>query len=445
MGEAGPIAGEVYEGRSVHCTEVLLDRSQKGTSVRHFRRIIICAFAFLLLAPAQPAQAADRSDSDLVAGWLARTLASNNDLAITPAGDVDYASTAYALIGLRAAGVAGDQIAASAKAMAASGDSFVGAPDQADDKATAVSLMILAMSAGGLDPSHYAGVDGDRDLYADLESVVHEDGGVSSSPTAYGQSFAILALLSSPGGVPDDALQWLLAQPCADTASPGYGGYGFSGPGSCDDADPDSTALAVIAAVAAGVPADVLEPSRAFLVSTQDPSGGFDSAFSGVNANTTGLAVAALNAVSPGSDEAAKGAQFLASLMYGCDLASDPAASGLVGAMALTADSRASTQIDPLADADRALFFQASAQGIYGFIDKVINPSQMAPASPDAPGTESCPATAGSADSASPSSPAPADSAVDTGPNNWLWALGGFLVVVLVFIGWRFLLSARKP
>ena len=402
--------------------------------MHHFRRIALGVLAsFALLAPALPAHAADTSDSNLVAGWLARTLASNNDLAQLPAGGIDYASTAYALVGLRAAGVAGDQITASARAMAASGDAFIGGSGDVDSKATAISLMILAMVAGDLDPSQYAGSAGTRDLYADLESVIGPDGAVSSMPSAYGQSFAILALLSSPGGVPDPVKFWLLEQPCADASSPGFGGYGFSGPGSCDDADPDSTALAVIALTAAGVPVGTFEPARTFLVSVQDASGGFDSAFSGINANTTGLAVAALNAISAGSSEAAKGVSFLESLMYDCDAASDPDTADLVGAMALTSASRANTQVSSIADTDRDVFFQAGAQGIYGFVDIVTNPGEYGAASAATPDS-----------SCSTGTPSPSPTASSSGASNWWWALGGFLVVVLVFIGWRFLISARK-
>jgi len=410
--------------------------------MRHLRRILLCIFASLLLVPASPARAADPPDSDLAAGWLARTLASNNDLAVLPTGGTDYASTAYALVGLRAAGVAGDQIAASARAMAQSGDAFVGTPDQADSKATAISLMILAMVAGGLDPSQYAGSAGTRDLYADLESTIQSDGAVSSMATAYGQSFAILALLSAPGGVPTQVSAWLLEQPCADSTSPGYGGYGFSGPGSCDDVDPDSTALAVIALVDNGLPVTHFGPARAYLTSVQDSSGGFASSFSGINANTTGLAVAALNAISPSSPEAGAGVEFLESLMYDCD----PAPS-LAGAMALTSDSRSTTRIDPLADADRAVFFQASAQGIYGFVDKVTTPVEYGAASAGAPDS-SCLTSSASSNSSPGSSISPVASGSSDAPSsaagNLLWALGGFLVIILVYIGWRFLIAARK-
>ena len=392
--------------------------------MQHLRRLVVGLLTCVLLAHAVPAQAADPNDANLTASWLARTLASNNDLAQNPAGDVDYASTAYALLGLKAAGVAADQIRASAEAMAASEDAFVGTPDQADSKTTAISLMILAMQAGDLDPAEYLGSGGTRDLYADLQSTIQPDGAVSTMATAYGQSFAILALLGS-GTVPDPVVAWLLAQPCADSSSPGFGGYGFAGPGSCDDADPDSTALAVIALVNFGISAATLDPARTFLTSVQDSSGGFISTFSGINANTTGLAVAALNALSPGSAEASKGVDFLESLMYGCDAGTD-----LAGAMALTADARTSTQIAPLADSDRALFFQASAQGIYGFVG-MAPPATYAFGSVDAP-VPSCP------------TPSPDTAADSSGASDWWWALGGFLVVVLVYVGWRFIISGRR-
>jgi len=390
--------------------------------MHHFRRVLVCAFAscLLVLGSAAPAHGADGDDLDLAAGWLAHSLAANDGLAVAPMGGTDYASTAYALIGLRAAGVAGQQITTSATAMATSGDSFIGDPGQADDKATAIALMILAMSAADLNPAMYAGSTGVRNLYADLESAIHEDGSISSMPSAYGQSYAILALLGSPDGVPDKVIGWLLAQPCTDSSSEGYGGYGFSGPGSCTDADPDSTALAVIALAAAGVSPDTLGPARTFLMSVQDGSGGFASPFSGINANTTGLAVAALNAVAPGSPEIARAKDFLSSLMYGCDQ-TGASTTDLVGAIALDADSRAT-----ITEQDRNLLFQASAQGIYGFIDKAVSPDKYGALSQEAPST-GC--------------PVPLTSGISSG---WLWGIGGFLVIVLVYIAWRFLISSRK-
>ena len=375
----------------------------------------------LLVVPVSPARAAS-DDTDLVSGWLARTLASNNDLARTPAGEIDYASTAYALLGLKSAELAADQIRASAQAMSQSKEDFIGTPDQVDSKTTAISLMILAMQAGDLDPAQYAGSSGTRNLYSELLSTIQPNGAVSTMPTAYGQSFAILALAGAPGSVPDSTKAWLMDQPCNDSSSPGFGGYGFSGPGSCDDVDPDSTALAVIALgpmnTVAVAPAETIKASRRYLVSLQDSSGGFASTFSGINANTTGLVVDALNEISPDSQEAAEGVKFLESLMYGCD-----SPSSLVGAIALTADTRASVSTDPLSDADQAQIFQASAQGIFGFTE-LGSPLAVAFGSVDVP--------------------SPSCTAAPNGTSGWWWALGGFLVVVLVYVGWRFIISGRR-
>ncbi|MDR2973443.1 MAG: hypothetical protein LBV00_01830 [Propionibacteriaceae bacterium] len=43
--------------------------------------------------------------------------------------------------------------------------------------------------------------------------------------------------------------------------------------------------------------------------------------------------------------------------------------------------------------------------------------------------------------------PAPSDasaSPADPSANNWLWALGGVMVILLVFLGWRFILAGRR-
>ncbi|MCL2735649.1 MAG: hypothetical protein FWD75_03330 [Propionibacteriaceae bacterium] len=407
--------------------------------MRHLSRILICALITVMAAAAAPAHAAPQangSDSELVAGWLARTLASSNGIAASATGDPNYASTAYAVVGLRAAGVASGQITASATALAATKDDFIGDPSVTGSKTTAIALMILAMTAADLDPSQYAGAAGPRDLYDELATTIHTDGAIGDFPTAYSQSFAILALLTAPGSAPQDTVQWMLAQPCADATDPSYGGYGFSGPGSCTDADPDSTALAIIAAVAAGVEPSQLAPSGQYLLSVQDASGGFVSPFSGANANTTGLSVAALNLLSTSpSDHLAQAKAYLDSLMYGCDLAGDASTSPVVGAMAYDTATRSSNQISPLPADVQADLFQASAQGLFGLVTAVTVPTAYQAASTDVPDATSCPS-------------AKATTTPDTTSSSgsgWWWAGGGVVLVLLVVLAWRFLASPRKP
>jgi hypothetical protein len=380
-------------------------------------------------------------------------LASTDNLALSPTGGVDYASTAYAIISMAAAGVAGDQITASATAMAASQETFIGAPDEAYMKSTALALMIIAMSKADLDPTHFTTATGSRDLVGELRGATNEDGSVGNWSSAYSQGFAIMAFLTTLRGADEEHLEWLLAQPCADPSSPGYGGYGFSGPLDCSDVDPDSTAIAMIALMAAAVDPSKVAASRTYLLSVQDEDGGFVSPFSGANANTTGLAMAAISMSSTSlssvdrADVQAqldRGSQYLGRLIYGCDQAGSTATSPVVGAMAYDLASRASLQIDPLTPETQAGLFQASAQGLLGLTLTTI--PTVYPPSTSVPGVELC-------NSVPDNTPHPSSTATPpvTGEDQgslWnsplLWALGASLLAVVIFLGWWLLRSSRK-
>jgi hypothetical protein len=397
--------------------------------VHYFKRLIVGVLAlFVILAPVVPAQASEDQSHDL-AGWLARSLAVTNDLALGQTGTVDYASTTYAILGLKGTGVAGDQIVASAEAMAASGEDFISGPEQIGAKATAIALMILAQDATGLDPRNHATENGTRDLYADLTSAINSDGSISEMPSAYGQAFAILALLTSEDGVPQATIDWLLEQPCVDTTSPGLGGYGFSGPGSCDDADPDSTALAIIALRAAGVDLDDLASSAAYLTTIQDSTGGFVSPWSGPNANTTGLAVAALTYFGQDYTESLEKAKsFLTSLIFDCEAGSD-----LAGAMALDTATFESTSTNPYSLDIQVGLFQAGAQGIFGLIGFIPVADTTVPTLVvDVPGPM-CESTS-----------EPPTQATGIAVPIWLGVVGGIVLLSLAIIVWRVLASRRK-
>ncbi|MDR0782778.1 MAG: hypothetical protein LBE83_03360 [Propionibacteriaceae bacterium] len=392
--------------------------------------MIACSAAalFLLSSPFAQAVSPVSTDGYPTAGWLARTLAAHDDLALTPAGEIDYASTAYAILGLRATGVASGQITASTTALIKAGEAFIGTSDQIADKTTAIALMILAMKAADLDPATYS-VDADgstRDLYADLNSAMNEDGSISSWPSAYGQSFALLALATAPDGAPQVSVDWLEAQPCVDPESPGYGGYGFAGPGSCDDADPDSTALAILALAALGRTADQLSPSRTFLWSTMDENGGFVSPFSGANANTTGLALAALKA-NYQSDESSKilaGEIYLTRLTYGCDLADTDTRTRLAGAIAYDGATR--ERIGSWTEEYEATLTQSSAQALWGLVDH-FTVTNARPANSEVP--KACYDIEGIE---------PSSGAI------WWWVGGGIVILAGIFlIRWRILAVRR--
>ena len=402
--------------------------------------MILSILALLLIvSPVVPTHAApqDQPRSNLVAGWLARSLAGTNDLALSPTGEIDYASTAYAILAMRGTGFAGTQISASAEAMASSGEDFISTPDQIGLKTTAIALMILAQQIADLDPSNHITGAGTRDLYADLTSAINTDGSISEMPSAYGQSLAILALLTSGSPVPQATIEWLLAQPCTDPSSPGYGGFGFAGPGSCDDADPDSTALSVIALKAAGVDSATLVPSATYLTTVQDSSGGFISPWSGPNANTTGLALAALNYF--GTDYKAsidQGLEYLNLLVYGCEFSGEESTAGLVGAMAFNTDNHESSLTSVYIPEVQAELFQASAQGLFGLLGFMpVTGTSLPTLSKAIPSASDCASTL------EPSTHEPG-SAI---PSGLWWVIGGILIVVVVaLLAWKFLLPKRK-
>ena len=351
-----------------------------------FRRLALGILACsLLLIPSTPAHGETQpqwSSAQLTAGWLARALADQGNLALRDTGEVDYASTAYAILGMKASGVAALQIVKSGEAMASSDEAFIGTSDEIGSKTTAIALMILAMRAADLDPSDYPTAHGTRNLYEDLLSAVREDGSISDWASAYGQSFAILALSTATVTLDRKITDWLLAQPCTDAASAGYGGYGFSGPGSCEDADPDSTALAVLALAHVGVSLDTLAPSRAYLWSVMDDHGGFVSPFSSANTNTTGLALAALKASDPAgvdADKMSSAENYLMSVRLDC--------SRTINISLLDAMVYDLTETLP-APEDSFTLFGSTAQGVWGLADGLFLNAETGVL--DVPGPTAC-------------------------------------------------------
>lgn len=173
------------------------------------------------------------------------------------------------------------------------------------------------------------------DLEADLRSLMATDGdetgrfndtdlqGSGNYGNGLGQALAVLALDRTGGGVPADAVDFLLDQQCSDGSFRlYYFGYVTSYDPfetvddlSCTDpadGDVDATALALSALLA--VPstpavADAIAGAVGFLTGAQLPSGGFVGT-GATNANSTGLASQALRAAGAVA-EADRAAAFL--------------------------------------------------------------------------------------------------------------------------------------
>jgi len=400
------------------------------------------------LADAAPTLTPGGTAGESAAAWLGRQLAGQAGLAQTAQGRTDYPTTVAAILGLAAAGVGADQIRASAAALAQAGEAFIGSPAQIGLKTTAIAQLILAMDTAGLDPTRLATSDGTRDLYADLAGAVRPDGQVGQYASVTGQAVAIMALSQSPQPMPGTVIQWLGAWPCADAQQAGVGGFGLTVAGSCADVDTDATALVVRALVMAGLTASpIFAPAVAYLVKVQDSFGGWPTAWAGVNAASTGLALWALRSAStvPGLPDLTlaigRGEQYVASVSYDC--AVEPGAVAPAATLGAIAYDGAIRHSPAGASAPGAVgLTQSTARAILAYSrgDAGLPEAGSAglPAGLTCPAGDST-ASAGSGDAATP----PADSAdlAAAGAAPWLWAGGALLVLVAAFFGWRRLRS----
>ncbi len=292
------------------------------------------------------------------AAWLGQQLAAGDDVLAGPDGTTtDWGKTADAILALASAGVGGDQIAASAAKLAASGSAYVGKPGQAADKASAIAKTAFTLEVAGLDPTAF----GKRDLLADLRGTIADDGAIGTNPMSFSQAWGILALARSGAGAP--AVTWLQSQQCASGAA--AGAYGWSS--SCESADQDMTALAAQALLAAGVPASdpSVKTAIAWLTGQQGKDGAVSSSMGGPNVNSSALTAQLLRAVADDSaDVPVPG--FILGLQISCgDIAGDltPDAVGAVAYDQAGFDDAREYGID---DTSLDQFQRATTQAILG-------------------------------------------------------------------------------
>lgn len=159
------------------------------------------------------------------------------------------------------------------------------APRYADTPGRAAKI-VMAASAAGADPARLGGVD----YLARMRRAPAAKGRYGT--TAFDQGLSMIALRMAGRPVPGAAVGAL-------RASRSGSGWSFDLDRS-DPPDVDSTALSLIALDAAGVSprSPVIRSAAAWLARNRDPGGGWSSG-SGrpPNANSTGLAVQALEAV----------------------------------------------------------------------------------------------------------------------------------------------------
>ena len=268
-------------------------------------------------------------------GFMVRTLAARADHYTYPGGSFpDVGNTIDAVLGLDGAGVGLDQADASYDWLEQNVTGYTGSAF-GSLYASSLAKAIIGVVAHGGDPADFGG----EDLVAQLESTLgtvtpgrfsDQDNCGDTDPATncdysitIGQALALIAVGRATGGVPQEAVDFLLDQQCADG--------GFRGSLDAQDctSDVDATSFAAQALVGAGedgAAADALD----FLAARQQANGGLINQDNQVNANTTAVAAQAFAAGGRTSELAAAQA-YLATLQLDCSFAA-----GLRGGIAFT-------------------------------------------------------------------------------------------------------------
>ena len=289
-------------------------------------------------------------DAAEAARWIATQLAANGNVMKTN-GTTDWGMTIDAIFALASSGVGGDQLAATAAKLYASGEAYIGAGDGVLSNWSSIAKMILGLEVAELDPAVFPTANGPRNLIDDLRSAMQADGSFGDPGDPFGDNvfshpLAVLALARTSGGVPPQAVDWLLGQQCSIDTSANFGSYGWAD--DCSAPDTDSTAMVIQALAAAGVDVNSsgIGLANQWLASQQEASGGFSSSFGGANTNSTGLAAQALGGESSVTTSAR---QFIGGAQITCGTVSSHPRSlsnGDIGAIAYNQDGFAAAVKD---------------------------------------------------------------------------------------------------
>ncbi len=215
------------------------------------------------------------------AGWIARDLSASGALIDAVSHRPSAGDTADAILALVAAGDGAKQVKAATDWLEQHFGSYVSA--KGVDNPGTLGLVVLSAVAAGADPARFGHEASSNDLVARLEAIEQLKGasagvfGATSSANAFSQSLAVLALVSVKG--PATAIRlaqaYLASRQCTD------GGWEYSLTTPCKKADPksyagpdtNSTALAVMAIVAAG--GHFAHRPLTFFESSQEADGSF--------------------------------------------------------------------------------------------------------------------------------------------------------------------------
>ncbi len=298
-------------------------------------------------APDPAVAAIAGAEDTAAAAFIAGTLAAGGDHYVYPGGTFfDGGNTIDAILALSAVGTQQAQANASLAYLASHLGDYFGADGEVYAGPLAKSLLAVVVAGGN--PTAFGG----HDLVAELRALETTKGRFSDQSAfgdfsnTIGQSLAVIALARAGQGINVGSVEQLLGRQCTDG--------GFSG--SLDNADgctsdPDATAFAVQALLAAGAATPCNGDTESLtaraaaaasagldrLEAIQGASGGFTSADGAVNTNTTGVAAQTLTAGGR-TTAAADAIAFIKGLQY-----TDTAKPALLGGIAFSAATRSTT------------------------------------------------------------------------------------------------------
>ncbi|MBW3619100.1 MAG: S-layer homology domain-containing protein [Actinobacteria bacterium] len=275
-----------------------------------------------VLAPATTVAAAPTTTTDAAeaaAGWLAGRLVDGERLQTEFDGQAydDAGLTADAVLALAGVGVAAEHIASATAWLETQAEAYAG--DGVDAAwAGATAKLLLVADVTGEDATDFGGLDLVTRLEErEVDTGDHTGRFVDSSEfgdfsNVITQSLAIVALeRATDTGASEAAVDYLVRQACDD------GGFPLVLDAETCTSTADGTGFAVQALVAAGATA-AAGAAGDWLVATQADGGSFGGAEAASEANSTGLAGAAL-ALLGHEEEAAAARGFLTRLQQGCD------------------------------------------------------------------------------------------------------------------------------
>ena len=159
-----------------------------------------------------------------------------------------------------------------------------GAPGSTERYAGPMGKLLYMTKVFGVDSSNLGGLNIEAELRALMQTSGGSQPGRFSDHSAFGdfsngfgQAFDILGLARTSGGVPPEALTFLLAQQCP---AGGFRLFYDTNPscGSDDEADPDATGLAINALIGQPGTSNAINQAASWLVAQQDASGAFRGA-----------------------------------------------------------------------------------------------------------------------------------------------------------------------